>query len=216
MFFVVQSPIVTDSLQPHGLQHARPPCPSPSTKVYSRLCPLHQWCHPAISHLPMPSSSALSLFQHQGLFHWVIYMHQMTEILELQLQHQSLQWVFSWFALRLSGLISFPSKGLSGVFSSTTVLRPQFFGVFSSFMIQLLQPYMNTGKTIALTIRTFVGRVMSAFQHTISVSHSFPAKKQSSSDFMATVTIHSYLRAQEEEIFHYIHLFPFYLPCTIL
>ena len=116
----------------------------------------------------MPSSSALNLFQHQGLFHWVICMHQMTEILELQLQHQSLQWVFSWFALRLSGLISFPSKGLSGVFSSTTVLRPQFFGVFSSFMIQLLQPYMNTGKTIALTIRTFVGRVMSLLFNTLS------------------------------------------------
>ena len=132
MFAVVQSPIVTDSLQAHGLQHARPPCPSPSPKVYSRLCPLHQWCHAAISHLPMPSSSALNLFQHQGLFHWVICMHQMTEILELQLQIQSLQWVFSWFPLRLSGLISLLSKGLSGVFSSTTVLRPQFFGVLSS------------------------------------------------------------------------------------
>ena len=67
---------------------------------------------------------------------------------------------------------------------------------------------MTTGKTIAFTIRTFVGRVTSAFQHTVWVCHRFPAKKQLSSDFMAAVTVRSDFGAQEEEICHYFHLSP--------
>ena len=79
-------------------------------------------------------------------------------------------------------------------------------------MVQLSQPFMATGKTIALTRWTFVGRIMApAFQHSVWVCHSFPAKKQTS-DFMAAVTIHSGFRAQEEEICHYFHIFPSYLP----
>ena len=66
------------------------PSPSPSSRVCPSSCPLHQWCHPAIS-----SSSTLSLSQNQGLFQWVSSLHQMTKILELQLQHQSFQWVFT-------------------------------------------------------------------------------------------------------------------------
>ena len=78
----------------------------------------------------MPSSpSALNLSQHQGLFQWVSFSHQMTKILELQLQHQSFQ---SWSPLRLTGLISLLCKGLSGVFSSTTVQKHQFFRVLPS------------------------------------------------------------------------------------
>ena len=80
-------PVMFDSLQPHGLQHARPPGPSPSPKVCPSSCPLHQWCHPAIYALTPPSPSALNPSQHQGLFQWVGCSHQMTEILELQIQH---------------------------------------------------------------------------------------------------------------------------------
>ena len=82
------------------------------------------------------------------------------------------------------------------------------------FMVQFSQPYVTSGKTghIALTIWTFVGSVMSLFFNTLSVCHCFPAKKQSSSDFMAAVNICSDFRTQEEEICHYFHLFPFYLP----
>ena len=81
-----------------------------------------------------PSSpSAVSLSQHQGLFQTVICLHQMTKILELQLQHQSFRWnTQSWSPLRLTGLISLLSKGLLWVFSSTTVWRHQFFGVLPS------------------------------------------------------------------------------------
>ena len=78
--------VVSDPLQPHRLQHTRPPYPSPSPRVCKSSCSLHQWCHP--SHPLMTSSlSALDLSQHWGLFKWVICSHQMTKILELPLQH---------------------------------------------------------------------------------------------------------------------------------
>ena len=76
--------VVSDSLQPHEPQHSRPPCPSPTPRVYSDSCPLCQWCHPTIS-------SSVILSQHQGLFKWVRSSNQVAKILEFQLQHQSFQ-----------------------------------------------------------------------------------------------------------------------------
>ena len=60
--------VVSDSLRPHGLQHARPPCPSPTPRVYSNACPLSQWCHPAISSSVIPFSSCLQSFPASGSF----------------------------------------------------------------------------------------------------------------------------------------------------
>ena len=68
--------------------------PSPSPRVCPSSCSLHQWCRPAFSSSYTFFSSAFNLSQHQGLFQWVICLHQMTKILELQLQHQSFQWIF--------------------------------------------------------------------------------------------------------------------------
>ena len=87
-------PFMSDSLRPHGLQHARPPCPSPSLGVCPSSCPLNWWCHPTISSSVAPSPLALSLSQHQGLLQWVSSSHQVAKVLELQLQHQSFQWIF--------------------------------------------------------------------------------------------------------------------------
>ena len=84
--------VVSDSLQPHGLQHARPPCPSPTPRVYSDSCPLSWWCHP--SHpLSSPSPPAFNLSQHQGLFKWFSSLHLVAKVLEFQLQYQSFQWI---------------------------------------------------------------------------------------------------------------------------
>ena len=83
--------IVSDSLRPHGLQHARLPCPSPTPRVYPSSCPLSWWCHPTNSSSVILFSFNLS--QHQGLFQWVSPSHQVAKILELQLQHQSFQWI---------------------------------------------------------------------------------------------------------------------------
>ena len=86
--------VVSDSLRPHGLQHTRPPYPSPTSRVYSNTCPLSQWCHPTISSSVAPSPPAFNLSQHQGLFKWVSSLHQMARVSEFQLQHQSFQWIF--------------------------------------------------------------------------------------------------------------------------
>ena len=84
--------VVSDSLQPHGLQHARPPCPSPTPGVY----PTHvHWVGDAIqpSHsLSSPSPPIFNISQHQDLFKWVSSSHQVAKVLEFQLQHQSFQW----------------------------------------------------------------------------------------------------------------------------
>ena len=83
--------VVSNSLQPHELQHARPPYPSPTARVYPNLCPLSRWCHPTILS-SMVSPPALNLSQHQGLLKWVSSSHQVAKVLEFQLQHQSFQW----------------------------------------------------------------------------------------------------------------------------
>ena len=84
--------VVSDSLQPHEPQHARPPCPSPTPRVHPNPCPLSrdaiQLSHP----LSSSSLTALDLSQHQGLFQWVSLSNQVTKVLEFQLQHESFQW----------------------------------------------------------------------------------------------------------------------------
>ena len=84
------------TLRPHGLQHARPPCPSITLRVYSNSCPFSRWCHAIQSSHPLSSSSppVFNLSQHQGLFKWVSSSHQVGRVLEFQLQHQSFQWTF--------------------------------------------------------------------------------------------------------------------------
>ena len=77
-------------LWPHGLQHTRLPCPSPTPRACSNSCPSSQWCHPAISSSVIPFSSCLQSFQ--GLFQWVSSYQQVAKVLELQ--HQTFQWVF--------------------------------------------------------------------------------------------------------------------------
>ena len=84
--------IMSDSLQPCRLQHARLPCPSPALKAYSDSRPLSQWCHPTISSSVVPFSSCLQSLPISGSFQWVSSSHQVAKVLEFQLQHQSLQW----------------------------------------------------------------------------------------------------------------------------
>ena len=85
--------VMSDCLQPHGLQHARLPCPSPTPGVYLNACPLSRRCHPTISSSVFPFSSTFNLFQHQGLFKQISSSHQVARVLEFQLQHQSFQWI---------------------------------------------------------------------------------------------------------------------------
>ena len=120
--------VVSDSLWPHGLQHVRLPCPSPTPKAYSthvhQVGDAIQPSHPLLSR----SSPAFNLSQHQGLFQWVSSLHQVAKVLKFQLQHQSFQWRLSTDLLGWTGWISLQSKGLSRVFSNTTAQKHQFFG----------------------------------------------------------------------------------------
>ena len=115
--------VASDSLWPHGLQHARLPCPSRG--AYSNSCALSQWCHPTISSSVIPFSSCFNLSQHQDIFQWVSSLHQVAKVLEFSVSASVLPMnIQDWFAL---GWIFLQSKGLSRVFSNTTVQKHQFF-----------------------------------------------------------------------------------------
>ena len=158
-----------NSLRPYELQQDRLPCSLLFPGICSNSCPLSQWCHPTISSSVSPSPPALNVSQHQGLFQWVSSLHQVAKVLELQLKHQSFQLnIQGWFPLRLTDLIVL-SNGPSRVFSSTTNQKHQFFSTHSVFFMgQLSHPYMTTRKTIALTIWTFVGKVIPLLFNTLS------------------------------------------------
>ena len=150
-----------NSLWPHGLQHTRLSCPSPTPGVYSNSCPLSQWCHPTISSSVIPFSSHLQSFPESGSFHMSQLLASGSQSIRVSASASVLPMnIQDWFRLGRTGLNSLQSKRLSQVFSNTTVQKHHFFdAVF--FMVQLSHPYMTTGKTIALTRRTFVGKVMS-------------------------------------------------------
>ena len=162
--------VVSDCLQPRGLQHARLLWPSPTLGVYSNSCPSSQWCHPTISSSVVPFFSCLPSFPPSGSFQ----MSQLftsggrstgasasASVLPVNIQ--------GWLPSGLTGLISLLSNGPSRGFSNTTVPKHQFFGAQPSLWSNShSHPYMTTGKTIALTRRTFVGTVKSLLFNMLS------------------------------------------------
>ena len=121
--------VVSNSLQPHEPQHCRPPCPSPTPGVYPNSCPLSQWCHPTISFSVVPFSSCLQFSPASGSFKMSqlfasgsqsIRVSASTSVLPMNMQ--------DWSPLGWTGWISLQSKGLSRVFSNTTVQNHQFVG----------------------------------------------------------------------------------------
>ena len=138
--------VVSNSLWPHGLQHARPPCPSPTPGAYSNSCTSSWWCHPAISSSVIPFSSCLNLSQHQGLFQWVSSLHQVAKVLEFQLQHQSFQWIFRTDFL-WDGLVGSPCSPRDSQESSPTLQFKSINSLVLSFLYdQLSHLYMTTEK----------------------------------------------------------------------
>ena len=123
--------VMCNSLQPHGLQHIRLPCPSLSPQVCSNSCPLSRWCHPALSPSVVPFSSCLQSFPASGSFpmSWLFTSGSQSIRASASVLPVNNQ---CWFSLGLTGLISLQSKGLSRVFSSITVWNHQFFGTQAS------------------------------------------------------------------------------------
>ena len=158
--------VVSNSLWPHRLRHARPPCPSPTPKVYSNPCPLSRWCHPTISSSVVPFSIRLQSFPASRSFPDAV-MSQFftsggqsigvsasTNISPSSEHSRLLSFRMDWLDLcavqgTLKSLLQHHSSKASILWCS------------AFFIVQLSHPYMPTGKTIALTRQTFVGKVMS-------------------------------------------------------
>ena len=120
--------VVSDSLQPHGPQHARPPCPSPTPGVYSNSYSLSQWCHPTISSSVIPFSSHLQSFLELGLFKWVSSSHRVAKVLDFQLQHQSFQWTPRTDLFRMDWLDLLAVQGTLKSLLQCHNKKHQFFG----------------------------------------------------------------------------------------
>ena len=120
--------IVSDSAT-HGLQHARPPCPSPTPGACSNSCPSSQWCHPTISSSVISFSSCLQSFLASGSFPMNQFFTSGDQSIRVSASASVLPMnIQDWFPLGWTGWISLQSKGLSRVFSNTTVQKHQFFG----------------------------------------------------------------------------------------
>jgi len=161
--------VVSNSLWPHGLQHTRLPYPSPTPRAYSNSCPLSRWCHPTISSSVVPFSSCLQSFPASG-----------------SLPDESvlcIRWSKYWsFSFNISpsnehpGLISFRMDWLDLLAVQETLKsllqhhssKASILWCSAFFIVQLSCPYMTTGKTIALTRQTFVGKVMSLLFNMLS------------------------------------------------
>ena len=120
---------VSSSLQPHGLQHARLPCPSPTPRAYSDSCPLSQWYHPTISSSVIPFSSRLESFLASGSFPMSQFFTSGNQRIGVSASASVLpKNIQDWFFLGWTAWIFRQSKRLSRVFSNTTVQKHQFFG----------------------------------------------------------------------------------------
>ena len=166
LLFLFSHSVMSNSLRAYGLQHSRLPCPSPSSRACSNFCSLSQWCHPTVSYC-RPLLLLPSIFPSIGVFSSESTLH--------------IRWPKYWsFSIspsnEYSGLISFSIDwfyllAVQGTLKSllqhhsskASILRPSAF-----FMVQLSYPYMTTGKTIALTIRTFVSKVVSLLFNMLS------------------------------------------------
>ena len=160
--------VVSDSLWPHELQHARPPCPSPTPGVYSDSCPSSQWCHPAISFSVVPLSSCPQSLPASGSF-------PMSQLCMRGPKYWSFSFSISpsnehpgLISLRIDWLDLLAVQGtlkslLQHHSSKASILWSSTF-----FIVQLAHPYMTTGKTIALTVWTFVSKVMSLLFNMLS------------------------------------------------
>ena len=159
---------MSNSLWPHGLQHARLPCPSPTPRACWNSCPWTWWCHPTILSSVVPFSSCLQSFLASGAF---------------QMSVLCIRWPKYWsFSFSISpsneysGLISFGMDWLDLLAGQGTLKsllqhhssKASILQCSAFFIVQLSHPYMTTGKTIALTRRTFVCKVMSLLFNIVS------------------------------------------------
>ena len=204
---------MSNSLRPRGLQHVRLPCSSLSPGVCSNLCSLSQWCHPTISSSVVPFS-CLQSFPVSGSFltsqlfasgGQSIGASALTSVLPMNIQ--------DWFPLGLTGWISLQSKGLSRVFSKTTVQKHQ---LFSAQLSLWFNSHIHTWlleKIIALTRWTFVSKVMSLLFNMLSrlVIAFLPRSKRLLISWLQSRSA-VILEPLQNKVCHCFHCFPIHLP----
>ena len=162
--------VVFHSLRPHGLQHSRLPYPSPSPRACSNSCALSWWCHPTISSSVIPFSSCLQpssirVFSNESVLciGWPKYWSFSFRIIPSN-EHPGLIY------FRMDWLDLLAVQGTLKSLLQHHCLKASLLQSSALFMVQLSHPYMTTGKTIALTIRTFVGKVVSLLFNILSLS----------------------------------------------
>ena len=165
---------MSDSLQPHEPQHAKPPGPSPTPRVYPNSCPSSQWCHPTISSFVVPFSSRLQSCPASGSFP----MSQFFTSGGQRIGVSASESIFpmntqDWFPLEWTGWTSLLSKGLSSLQFYSAVLqhyssKASILRCSAFFIVKLSHPYMTTGMAIAFSKQTFVGKVMSLLFNMLS------------------------------------------------
>ena len=195
--------VVSDSFRPQEPQHTSPPCPSPTPRVYSNSCPSSQWCHPAISSchpllLPPSIFPSIRVFSNESTLgmRWPKYWSFSFSISPSNEHPGLISFRMDWLDLlavkgTLKNLLQHHS-------SKASILQRSAF-----FIVQLSHPYMTTGKTIALTRQTFVGKVTSLLLNMLSrlVITFLPRSK--SFNFMAAITICSDFGAQKNKVSHF-------------
>ena len=159
---------MSNSLWHDGLQHASPPCPSPSPRVCPSTCPSHQWCHPSISSSVIPFSSCLQSSQHQGLFQWASSLHQGPKYWSFSFSISPSNEYSELISFRMDWLDLLAIQGtlkslLQHHSSKASILRWSAF-----FIVQLSHAHMTTEKIMALTVWAFVSKVMSLLFNTPS------------------------------------------------
>ena len=203
--------VMSNSLRLHGPQYARPPCPSPTPGVHSNPCPLSRWCHPTISSSVVPFSSRLQSFPTSGSF-------QMSQFFTSGGQD------IGSFSFNISpsnkhsGLISFRMDWLDllavqGTLKSLLQHHSTKASILRRSAFQLPHPYMTTGKTIAFTRWTFVGKVMSLLFNMLSrlvITFLPKSKRLLISGLQSPSAV--ILEPSKYKVSHCFHCLPIYLP----
>ena len=158
--------VVSDSATPWTAAHQAFLSITNSRSLLKLMTVEWWWCHPTISSSVVPVSSCAQSFPASGSFQMSQFFASSSQSIGVSASASVFPMnIDGWFPLGLTGLISLQSNGLSRVFSNTTVQKHQ---CSAFFIVQLAHPYMTTGKTIALTIRMFVGKVMSLYFNMLS------------------------------------------------
>ena len=205
------SSVVSNSLRPHESQHTRPPCPSSTLTVHSDSCPLSRWCHPAISSSVVPfffcpQSLPASVFSNEPtlLMRWPKYWSFSFSIIPSK-EIPGLIFRMDWLdLLAVQGTLK---SLLQHHTSKESILQLSAF-----FTVQLSHPYMTTGKTIALTRQTFVGKVMSLLFNMLSrlVITFLPRSKCLLISWLQSPS--AVILEPKKIVWHCFHCFPIYLP----